>query len=105
MRSNLKYNFMNENTIIWILQQQKISLLPYYSVVEAKEFIFEVFGMKFHPAFPDTERDECDDVCDCGIYPSHMYGRVGVQLMIDEGAPVSILIGLLDSITIEVICW
>ena len=49
----------------------------------------EVFGIGFHPFFPKLIRNVCDDTCGCGMYPSHMYGRVGVQFMVEEDAPVS----------------
>ena len=48
-----------------------------------------MFGIKFHPEFPKLVRDECDEECECGMYPSHMYDRVGVQLMADIDEPVS----------------
>ena len=66
-----------------------MSSLSAYSVGESKEFVHEVFGIKFHPLFPRLVRDECDEVCQCGMWPSQMYDRVGVQLMVDEGEPVS----------------
>jgi hypothetical protein len=52
--------------------------------------VYKQFGIKFHPAFPKRVRDECDEECGCGMYPSHMYGRVGVQLMVDVEEPVSL---------------
>ena len=77
------------NYLFHILLQKLNLLVCIFSVGESKEFVFEVFGIKFHPHFPNLVRDECDEVCECGMYPSHMYDRVGVQLMADIEEPVS----------------
>ena len=55
----------------------------------AKELIQKVFGIKFHKAYPNQVKTECDDNCGgCGIYPNIMRGRRGVQLLAEQGRPV-----------------
>ena len=59
-------------------------------VDEAKTLVLKIFGIKFHPAFPNQVNMECNDACGgCGIYPNVLYGRKGIQLLAEPGHQVS----------------
>ena len=64
-------------------------MLLFCRIDKTREFVFKIFGVKYHPKFPSIVRDNCTEHCGCGIYPSHLYGRVGIQYMVDVGEEVS----------------
>ncbi|KAK7498950.1 hypothetical protein BaRGS_00009759 [Batillaria attramentaria] len=51
-----------------------------------KSRIHALFGLRFHPSFPNQRRD-CDDQCGCGYYPTDCkrYGHPGVDLVWNQG--------------------
>lgn len=53
-------------------------------IVKAR--IHTLFGVKFHPSFPNQRRD-CDGECACGHYPTdcRRYGHPGVDLVWADG--------------------
>lgn len=56
----------------------------------AKALVQEIFGIKFHSAFPKQVKTDCDDDCGgCGIYPNIMRGRRGAQMLAESGSAVS----------------